>query len=363
MSQSQFSWWYQVNEKFNDSIESNDRLLVNQEWEKLSLDWAGLYTPFDPNNRSRFNIANPEENPDDILSLLDNSEPSRNSDILNEKIELDLWETIDSKYGPLVKELYDNWLINLEIANDLIQKIKENPKERLDFNIYELENDVLAKIESICFQLDKPTKQSPDFPNDILEVPEFSEIRELKESWDLSWFNSDIYDMLSWYYVDFSSISWWEKDVAKNLEIAIKTAKWELIENHKTLNKDTERFKETVKMINKWNLKDMISWIKRLLALCYTSAWKSWERDKRFLKSRKETESTKRKIDMLNQELDTKKSELELERGESKRKKISEEISKLEEDLIYKKWELDCLGWWDEIDMISDSGDKLKENS
>lgn len=310
------------------------------------------------------------ENPDDVLSLLDNSEPAGNNkdttwepDILNEKVKLDLWKTIDTKYWPLVKELYVNWLINYEIAIDLIQKIDENPKSKLDFTGYNLDNDTLTRIESIYIQLDSPTVQNPDFSKDIVDIEEFNEIRESKESWDLSWFNSDIYDMLSWYYVDFSSISTsWEKDVVKNLELAIKSAKWELIENHKTLNKDTDKFKETVKMINSWNLKEMLYWIKRLLALCYNSAWRLWKIDERFRKVRKEKELTQKKLGILNQQLHDKKLDLEHEQNESNKKKIEQEINELKENISLKKWDLDCLWWWED-DVISDWLDNQKENS
>lgn len=135
-----FAGWYNINEWLKESVEWPTDPLKNLDWEDIKFEWWGLYNtqkketkivlPKEMQNHIDKNTKTENQiQKDHNDSLVDFSDTWTEEEYNKEQEILYLGELKDSPLLPIVDTLNDNWYIDIEDYNAIIEKLLNSENE------------------------------------------------------------------------------------------------------------------------------------------------------------------------------------------------------------------------------------------
>lgn len=232
--QNQFAWWPQVQEKFSENYDKAKDPLSDLEWNELKFDWWGIYWSF---NKS------------------ENLEQEKKQ--LSEKVS-------NSPDFPTIERLYTSWKISTEKYETFIEDIESN-----NWELSEDSNEELSNFLDNNLSLDEKVDS---FKKDMKESKVLSDFFDWIDSKAVDSIEFQLYKIVWENYSKFD-IWEWNYDIEKDVSTAINVSANKIITLHKTLNKDSQTYKNAIKDIRWWDLNEKLMWLKSLCILSFTTAW------------------------------------------------------------------------------------------
>ncbi len=289
------------------------------------------------------------ENPDDVLSLLDNSEPNENQDNTSWDEEFywrldnyydELYENIvadhkDKAYFPMIERLNswenENNLITTKSLKELCLWLEKANFDIFKFDLNSVEDSADKQIISLYLSsfLERWKETNLDtLINDIKDIPEL---------WDFefdnnTWFKRLFLNSVAKNYVNIPN-SEWKIDKQEDLKLAISYTAFDIQKNVKNIRTDTQTYKKAIENIESGDLSKMLIWIESLFVLAYSREWKlaKWQADLYF-------KNRKRSIIKEAEALEYKIQEAEKNSAENKEK--LKELYKMRDLILEEAWEL-----------------------
>lgn len=309
MTQNQFAWWYQINEKPPWNLESPDnyRPLTNLDWKTLSPEWAWIYKPFDPEKQQL-------------------------------KPEL-------SKYEPLISRLKPS--INPDSYYALVEYLSWLNWSEIDINPLDIGEEDKELIKSFFDSYKKIENKKENLDNmlwDIKKIPELKDFNLWKD-WN---FELDFLNKVWESYVSFPSKDW-KVDHSKDLQTAILKTKVDISSEVKNIIVDSQTYRTAMKNIDSWNIKDQLEWIESLYTLAYSNEGILWKAQIDWYK--------KRRLDSLEQKALKIEKEIQLS-IKSKNTKEQKKLEKMKKEIIQEVSEITWIKEWKKIwDIFSNTDD------
>jgi len=195
-------------------------------------------------------------------------------------------ETINAQYEELNEErdinnpqisvlnrLAKGWKLSVETKEIIDITINENLK--IDNDFYEsIENSNEKKVIKDTLKLIPENKEAIPVDNLYNFKQDFPDLSDIAINWKDSkhikeWEDISEYDILAYEFIWENYIKIWDntEDKRKNYSTAIKTASANILKNNKTIDRNTDTFKQAILDIHSENKEKQFEWLSKLIEI------------------------------------------------------------------------------------------------
>lgn len=316
--------------------------------------WKLFWKNFNPDLKILIENKEQEEDPENILKGLDNTdlnldfdkltdieEETKNIEDSNEN-NSDLNEKVldNNKYYPVIKRLFDWNQLSQESFNNIKENIINN-NWNLDTQTLNIDIDEKKNIEWLIVNLEWDNKKQNliDFSSDIKSLDEFSSFNiNIDKNWS---FESEVLNMI---WKNYIKIPDFENNIDSKFDIstAIKITSKDIINDVKNIP-DCQTLDTALKNIWSWDLNEQLEWINSLYVLAFSSEWKLAKKEVNSYKEKRKKEIIK-EANILDKNLkiaEESSNKNEIDKLESQKEELIKEAKELTSWEVFESWDFD----------------------
>jgi len=269
-------------------------------------------------------------------------------------------EAKDSKEFPVLERLQKDGKISEWALNSLFKDYKKDSKIDTSKIENKEEKKIIDWIINNFKEREKPINEQKDTWNNEdfkKDIEKFEEFKILNEAKDQKWtIEADIYSMMSKNYFKINTEISDNKEIKQNFEVSIKISLNNIKDDYKTLNQDTETFKQAEQKINSGDLKKSLEWLQTIYLLA------SWTAAISNAKTKEQADAIKAKLSpemkkeiiKIQEQVKTKEEQVKQEQDPKKNENLEQEIISLKK----QEWEISS---WEVFKSAKE--DNLKNNT